>query len=250
MNFEYVKKKISENPKLDFGVVLDQVIDLYKKMWLKGFVTVIMIVIVAFAVNFLFAALGLSAEPDIDLNEGIFQVEAIYSIEGLLYGYPQSILVSLVSLGVLASLYRMMRFEYHEKTKNDAFFYFFNGAYFSKIFMLAIIYATIALVSQLFFVIPYIYIFIPLSYFAIVFANNPELTEMEIVKLSFYIGTKKWLLTFGLMLVTGILGMLGIIACGIGLLFTISIMYLPVYIIYRDVIGFDGSTDIDLIGKE
>ena len=92
--------------------------------------------------------------------------------------------------------------------------------------------------------------FVPLSFFSVVFANNPELTETEIVKLSFNLGNKKWFITFGLMIVTGILGMLGIIACGIGVLFTISIVYLPVYFIYRDVVGFEDDDEIQHIGRE
>jgi len=249
MNFEQVNNRINENERLDFGVILDDVIDLYKKIWLKGFVVVIIIAIVAFGVNFLFTLLGLAAEPNAWLlNEG-FEMYTSYS-EQVLYGFPQAILIGIVSLGMLASLYRMCRIEQEDKEKNDEFFYFFKGEYFSKLFMLAIIYATIALLSQLFFVIPYIYTFIPLSFFAIVFANNPELTEMEIVKLSFNIGTKKWFLSFGLILLTGLMGMLGIILCGIGVLFTISIVYLPVYFIYKGVVGFDRETDIDLIGKE
>jgi uncharacterized membrane protein len=83
-----------------------------------------------------------------------------------------------------------------------------------------------------------------------VFSNNPDLSETEIVKLSFRLGTKKWLITFGLLFVTGILGMLGIIACGIGLLFTMSIVYLPVYFVYRDVVGFEDDSEIMKIGTE
>lgn len=249
MNFEQVNNKINENKRLDFGFILDQVIDLYKKVWLKGFVVVIIIAIVAFGVNFLFTMFGLAADPNVWFNSKGFEMYTSYSMQ-VLYGFPQAILIGVVSLGLLSSLYRMCKIEEYDKEKNDEFFYFFKGEYFSKLFMLAIIYATIALLSQLFFVIPYIYTFIPLSYFAIVFANNPELTEMEIVKLSFNIGTKKWLLSFGLILLTGLMGMLGIIACFIGVLFTISIMYLPVYFVYKGVVGFEGVTDIDLIGKE
>lgn len=249
MNFEQVNHKINENKRLDFGVVIDQVIDLYKKIWLKGFVVIIVIMILSFGLNFLFTAFGLAADPSFWLENDGFELFGAYSMQ-VLYGFPQTILVGVVSLGMLASLYRMCRIEEHDKEKNDEFFYFFKGEYFSKLFMLAIIYATIALVSQLLFVIPYIYTFIPLSYFAIVFANNPELTEMEIVKLSFNIGTKKWLLSFGLLFVTGILGMLGFIACGIGILFTVSIVYIPAYFVYKGVVGFDDGYGIDLIGKE
>lgn len=116
--------------------------------------------------------------------------------------------------------------------------------------MLGIIYAIIATVAQILFVLPYIYAYVPLSFFAVVFSNNPDLTETEIVKISFNLGTKKWLITFGLIFVTGILGMLGVIACFIGLLFTISIMYLPVYFVYRDVVGFEDDSEIMKIGTE
>jgi hypothetical protein len=50
------------------------------------------------------------------------------------------------------------------------------------------------------------------------------------------------------MFVAGILGMLGIIGCGIGVLFTISIIYLPVFFIYKDVIGFGDTSEIEQIG--
>ena len=114
--------------------------------------------------------------------------------------------------------------------------------------MLGIIHTGIAVVSQFLFVIPYIYALVPLAYFTIIFANNPDLSEAEIVKASFKIGNKKWLITFGTMFVAGILGMLGIIGCGIGILFTISIIYLPVFFIYKEVIGFGETSEIEQIG--
>ena len=114
--------------------------------------------------------------------------------------------------------------------------------------MLGIIHTGIAVLAQSLFMIPYIYVFVPLAYFTIIFANNPELSEMEIVKASFKLGNKKWLITFGTMFVAGLLGMLGIIGCGIGILFTMSIVYLPVFFIYKEVVGFDDSSEIEQIG--
>ena len=57
------------------------------------------------------------------------------------------------------------------------------------------------------------------------------------------------LLTFGLIFITGIIAMLGILACGIGVLFTLPLVYLPVYFIYRDVVGFDDFEELDQIGN-
>ena len=43
------------------------------------------------------------------------------------------------------------------------------------------------------------------------------------------------------MFIAGIMGMLGVLACGIGLLFTMAIVYLPVFIIYKKVIGLEDN---------
>jgi len=56
------------------------------------------------------------------------------------------------------------------------------------------------------------------------------------------------LLTFGTLVVTGILGGLGALACFVGVFFTMSIVYLPVFFIYKEVVGFDETSPIDQIG--
>ena len=61
---------------------------------------------------------------------------------------------------------------------------------------------------------------------------------MEIVKASFQLGNKNWLVIFGLIIVMGIVAELGIILCGIGLLFTAMLSKIPLYFIYKDGVGF------------
>jgi hypothetical protein len=224
---------------------------MFKEVWLKGFLMVLIIAIITLVLTFFFASIGLgSGAYEFNWNEG-FQFNTSYNNSlSLIYSLPQGIIVGSISIGLMAGFYRIVKQVDLNEMQKDDFFYYFQGAYISKVFMLGIIYALIVTIAQLMFFIPYIYAFVPLSFFAVVFANNPDLTETEIVKLSFNLGTKKWLLTFGLLFVTGILGMLGIIGCGIGLLFTISIMYLPVYFVYRDVVGFEEDSEIMKIGTE
>lgn len=249
MNYSEIQSKIQNAQHLDFGKILDLVINMFKEVWLKGFLMVLVLSVCAVGITFLFVAIGLGPDPyDVDYSDGFnffdnWTSDAFYSL-------PQTILISSLTIGLLAGFYRICKQTDLNETQNEDLFYFFKGDYIRKIFMLGIIYAIIAVIAQAMFVLPYIYAFVPLSFFAVVFSNNPELTETEIVKLSFSIGTKKWLLTFGLIFITGILGMLGIIACGIGLLFTISIMYLPVYFVYRDVVGFEDDSEIMKIGTE
>ena len=251
MNYSEIQSKIQNAQHLDFGKILDLTINMFKEVWLKGFLMVLIIAVVTIVLTFFFTFIGLeSGAYEFNWNEG-FQFNTSYNNSlSLIYSLPQGIIVGSISIGLMAGFYRIVKQVDLNEMQKDDFFYYFQGTYISKVFMLGIIYALIATIAQLMFFIPYIYAFVPLSFFAVVFSNNPELTETEIVKLSFNIGTKKWLLTFGLLFITGILGMLGIIACGIGLLFTISIMYLPVYFVYRDVVGFEDDSEIMKIGTE
>ena len=251
MNYSEIQSKIQNAQHLDFGKILDLTINMFKEVWLKGFLMVLIIAIITLVLTFFFASIGLgSGAYEFNWNEG-FQFNTSYNNSlSLIYSLPQGIIVGSISIGLMAGFYRIVKQVDLNEMQKDDFFYYFQGAYISKVFMIGIIYALIVTIAQLMFFIPYIYAFVPLSFFAVVFANNPDLTETEIVKLSFNLGTKKWLLTFGLLFVTGILGMLGIIACGIGLLFTISIMYLPVYFVYRDVVGFEEDSEIMKIGTE
>lgn len=248
MTFQEIENKIQHAQKLDFGRILDLSIKLFKEVWLKGFLMILVVLISGGVLAFILISIGLIPNP-YDVTEfedlGFFAVYARSSFQNL----PQTLLGTPIIFGLLSGFYRSCRQVDLQEPQREDMFYFFKGDHFRKVFSLGLIYALIASLAQALFVIPYIYAFIPLSFFSVIFANNPELSETEIVKLSFNLGTKKWLITFGSMFVTGILGMLGILACGIGLLFTISIVYLPVYFIYRDVVGFENYNEIQDIGS-
>ena len=69
------------------------------------------------------------------------------------------------------------------------------------------------------------------------------------VSLSFKLGTKKWLIAFGLIIISSLLSQIaGFLLCGIGTLFTAAFVYHPVYLIYKEVVGFDDAELIDEIG--
>jgi len=176
---------------------------MFKEVWLKGFLMIIIIGLFAAVLTFAFSAIGLSPDPYATTWFEDFNFYTYYTSNAL-YTLPQTILISSLTLGMLAGFYKTCKQTDLNDSSSDDLFYFFKGSYINKIFMLGIIYAIIATVAQILFVIPYIYAYVPLSFFAVVFSNNPDLTETEIVKISFNLGTKKWLITFGLVLVTGI----------------------------------------------
>jgi len=249
MAFQDIQNKIQNAQNLDFGKILDLSINLFKEVWLKGFLMILIIMVFGGITAFLLVAIGLIPNPYDVAGYEEYSVFTSYS-KNAFNNLPQTILLSPVVFGMMSGFYRMCKQVDLKEPQNDDMFYFFKGDHLRKVFMLGLIYALIASVAQALFLLPYIYAFIPLSFFSVIFANNPELSETEIVKLSFSLGTEKWFITFGSMFVTGIMGMLGIVACGIGLLFTISIVYLPVYFIYRDVVGFEDDNEIQYIGRE
>ncbi|WP_035483795.1 hypothetical protein [Gaetbulibacter saemankumensis] len=239
---EELKDKIATARDLDFGDIINESIEVFKKIWMKGLFVVSFVVIIALCLGLLFSAIGLSLDPNIYF-EG-FELEAFikFYYVNALYSIPQTILVSTATLAFVGAFYRICDNVLAESEHQDDYFYFFKKEYFTKVFMLGIIYTGIATIAQLLCGLPYIYVFVPLSYFAVILAKHPELSETEIVKASFALGNKKWLLTFGTLFVAALLGMLGIIGCGIGVLFTISIAYLPPYLIYRNSIE---KTDLE-----
>jgi hypothetical protein len=240
--------KISNAKELDFGDIISETIEVFKKVWLKGLITIVLIIIPVFLIGFLLGLLGLGTDPYLFDNGFDITAIASYYSSNVIYNIPQTIIGSTLTLAYVAAFYRICKSIITGENETDNFFYFFTKEHFVKVFILGIIYTAIATVAQLLFFVPYLYVFVPLSYFAVVLSQNTNLSEIEIIKVSFALGNKKWLLTFGTMLVAGILGMLGIIGCFVGLFLTISIVYLPSLLIYRSVIGFNETSPIDEIG--
>jgi hypothetical protein len=244
MTYLELEFRIKNAKQLDFGNLINDVIELFKKNWLKGFLTILLIVSSALCVLFIFTLIGLSPQ-NMTFKKGLdFQTFYETYFTNVIYNIPQSILISTMTLAFLGAFYRMCKQTVLNETETEEYFYFFKKEYFSKVFMLGIIYSGIAVLAQIMFIIPYLYVYIPLSFFAMVLANNPEMGELDIVKISFKLGNKKWFITFITMFVTWILGMLGLLACGIGVLFTLSIVYLPSFFIYKEVVGFNENEEI------
>lgn len=247
MTFQEFERRLQKTITLDFGSILDYSFNLFKKIWLQGFLMILITMIFGGLIAFVFVSINLIPNP---YDIGDFQGLNFFNFyaNSALRNFPQTLVITPVLLGLMAGFYRICKQVDLMESQKDDLFYFFKGPNFRKVMLLGLIYSLISSVAQALFLIPYIYVSIPLLYFSIIFAFNPELSEVEIVKLSFKLGTKKWFLTFGLIFITGIIAMLGLLACGIGVLFTMPLVYLPVYFIYRDYIGFEDDDEIMEIG--
>lgn len=260
MHFSEFEQQIEKNNPLDFGDILSKSIELFKKVWLQGFVQYLLsgllilpvILGVYFIVLMIAVPAGLYFEEggSVEFSEGF---NVLLGVCMFLLMILMVILSVVVQIALRAAFFRICKNkDMLENKVSDDYFYFLKKRYLKKIFLLAVISVTALCVGLLLFVIPGIFLIIPFSLLPVVFAFNFELSVKEILKLSLDLGKKKWGIAFGLMIVSWLLAVLvGTIACGVGVYFTQSFILLPFYYIYKDTIGFgNGQTEIDEIGSE
>lgn len=251
MTYSTILKRIKEARDLDFGSVFNQSIELFKQVWVQGLITVILNMVLAIPVILMIYI------PLIFL--GLFDAATVAAIDD--YGYDSysgmdlspiamigmfiiyvfaMVALSTIAMALKAAFYRICKIRDFQDMDREDYFYFFKSEYLKKSIQLGLAYIGISLLAALLCFIPIIYAIVPLSYMFVVYAFNPEKSVSEIVKLSFELGNKKWLLTFGLLIICGLLaGVVGFLLCVIGIYVTQSFSYLSPYLIYKDVVGFD-----------
>lgn len=246
MNKNFLIEKINNAKELSFGDIFNESIELFKKVWLQGFVKLLIdavlgaVLLIAFQVpifiligSFAFATeyVGQSSEP-------AFALPMLILIFGLML--IAIVAASVFSMALMAGFYRICRIKDLNESNSDDYFYFLKRKYVKTMATLVLASLGIGLAALLLCYLPIFYVMVPLSFFTVIFAFNPELSASDIISVSFKLGTKKWGISFVLIIVASILAsMVGTILCLVGVLFTASFGYLPVYFIYKHVIGFD-----------
>lgn len=248
-------EKIGGAKELDFGTIFSEAIELFKKTWLQGFllqlftVIVMLPLIIVLYVPFIGMIIAQQESGYAD-NEAFENFFGGMSLLYVLFVVVGVFVLGAISVALNAGFFRIMKkLDYNEPVVTSDFFHFIKGKYLSKTFILMLVSILIAIPAALLCYIPLIYAIVPLSYFALIFAFNPEFSIGDIVKVSFKLGNKKWMISFGLIIVSSLLAqMIGFLMCGIGVLFTATFVYHPTYLVYKKVVGFDESNVIDEIG--
>lgn len=251
MRFSDIQQKILNAPMLDFGDIFNESIELYKKVWLQGLIMVLLSF--AFAIPFIIItylpllALGLADAFTYGDYSDLAPFALIFM--GIAYLFFVFVMV-VISLGLKTALYKIMRQKETDSTDKDDYFFFLRRRYLSKTINLSLAYLGISIVAALLCFFPLIYVIVPLNLLVVIYAFNPEMSTSELIKASFELGNKKWLITFGLVIIASILAQLvGSLLCGIGILFTACFAYIPPYFIYKKVIGFHDSS-LEIIGTK
>ena len=243
MNFHSTIKKIENNAPLDFGRIFSNSIELFKKVWVQGFLTLLLTFVCMLPFYILIyvpiIAAGVS-DPEMLRQEEMPTSVAI----GMLLILPIFLMgVLTVTLALMAAFYRICRNKDLNENGSYDYFYYFKNSRLRKVFTLAAIYFGLVIIGMAACFVGLFYLIVPLSLIPAFLAFNEDLSPMEIVKASFCLGNKNWLVIFGIMIVMGIVAELGFILCFVGVFFTAMLAKVPVYYIYKYGVGFPESEE-------
>ena len=243
--------KIEQSKGFDFGNVISRSIDLFKKVWVDGFVHLIIIMVISlpvviiayiagfamFGLNYLMASGGDSGYmANQDFNMALIPGMIGFVLVILLV----SAIMQTLSISIMAHFYEVCKSkDMGTPMPQGGYFKFLKNGNFKKLLMLSFATLGITVAAALLCYLPLFYVIVPLSLTLIIFAFKPDLTVKELLTAAFKLGNKNWLMIFLMLLVGGLIAYLGVLACGVGFFFTAMFARIPLYYIYKDTIGFD-----------
>jgi hypothetical protein len=247
-----IQSRIQNARDLDFGTLFSQSIELFKKIWVQGLVTLLLNMVLAIPVFMVvyiplifigfFEAYGANYDPYDPYSQP--ELSPVMFIGVAIVYVFLIIAISTIGFGLKAAFYRICKLKDLNQMGREDYFYFFKKPYLTKTIKLGLAFSGLSTLATLLCFLPIIYVIVPLSFMVIVYAFNPELSVSKIIKLGFDLGNKKWLIAFGLMFVSGLVaGIVGMLMCFVGIYVTSSFSYLPHYFIYKGVVGFDDENE-------
>ncbi len=251
----FINERIRTAKELDFGTIFGESIELFKKTWVQGllmqlFTFLIMLpVIIVLYLPLISAVIAQEQNGGYD-SEAFSGVFAGFSILYMIGFIVAIVVLGAVSSALVAGFYRIIKMiDYGETVITKDVFHFVKSQYLGKFLVLMLASVIISIPAALLCYIPLLYVMVPLSLFVPFYAYNSHLEIMDVVKAAFNLGNKKWLLLFGLLIISSLLAQIvGVLACGIGVFVTAPFVYHPVYLVYKKVIGFDDEDEIKQIG--
>jgi hypothetical protein len=251
MIFSELQLKTQNAKRLDFGDIFNKSIELFKKVWVQGLVMLLltMVLMLPFYLLMYLPMIASGLMDPMAFQHGYdSDLSFVVMIPMILLGLLFSLFAMVISFGMKASFYRICKFKDLNEATSEDYFYYLKRPYLGKVIMLSLMTFGISLLATLLCVLPIFYVIVPISLMNVIFAFNPELSASNIVKAGFDLGNKKWLITFGLIIVSSLLAQIvGMLMCFIGVFVTASFSYLPAYFIYKDSVGFEDFDEVKSI---
>ncbi|WP_282050617.1 hypothetical protein [Maribacter aquivivus] len=239
MNSENLTLHIKSKPDLEFGTIFSRSIDLFKKVWLQGFIVLLLtfVVILPFYIVLYIPmiALGITDPEALQHNE----LPPMAAIAMAILFPVFALGVTTFALALNAAFLKMCREKDLGKESSDDYFYFFKEGRLGKVFILALYTFGLSILGAMACGVGMFYVIVPVSLIPAFLAFSNELSPLEMVKASFTLGNKNWLVIFGLVFVSAFVAQLGLVLCCVGVLFTAMLAKVPTYYMYKDGVGFN-----------
>lgn len=244
--------KIKQAPFLDFGDLFGRSVDLFQKVWLQGLLMQIITVAISWGIMIMLTLPMslISAFVSYEETQATNDISVLQIVFLILFYIVVIVVMAFVQFSLQAGFYRITRMKDRNRSgdRGVGFGMFIKKKYVKKVLILSLAQTGIAIAAALLLVLPLFFVLVPLQFAVIIFAFHPDWSVNDIYKAAFSLGIKKWGVTFALVFVIAIVALIvGLLACGIGMYATISIVYLPAYLIYKEVVGF--TEDEDLIAQ-
>ncbi|EMQ96433.1 hypothetical protein [Xanthomarina gelatinilytica] len=239
-------EKIDRSKTLDFGDIFSNSIELFKKVWVQGLIMMLlmMVILIPFYLVMYLPFIGMGF-LDMDAYSYNNDISPILMIPFFIMIFVFSIVAMVLSFGMKASFYRICKMKDLNEAGSDDYFYYLKKPYLGKVIVLSLMTFGISLLATLLCFLPIIYVMVPITLINVIFAFNPDLSASDIIKAGFRLGNKKWLITFGLIVISAILAeLVGLLMCFVGIFVTASFSYIPAYFVYKESVGFQNPNDI------
>lgn len=241
-------KKNSFN--INIGDIFSRAWDIFSGTAFYVILGLILPSIIAWVINFilgLFISIPSFVVTDTDdfsnLSAQILTPIALFGM-GLSFFINAALAPITVSILTIAKKYD----EHRNPDFNDLFIHYKDGK-FGSIFLAYIAIQIITVIATAFCVIPGV-IFLVTSLFIFPFIVFSNLSISEAIKSSFSVLWKNFGQSFLFCLASIGIFIIGGLACLVGLLVAIPLIYIGIYVFYKDVIGFEGgSNEIDQLGN-
>ncbi|MFV0571357.1 MAG: hypothetical protein ACK5M1_02865 [Xanthomarina gelatinilytica] len=239
-------EKIDRSKTLDFGDIFSNSIELFKKVWVQGLIMILlmMVILIPFYLVMYLPFIGMGF-LDMDAYSYNNDISPILMIPFFIMIFVFSIVAMVLSFGMKASFYRICKMKDLNEAGSDDYFYYLKKPYLGKVIVLSLMIFGMSLLATLLCFLPIIYVMVPITLINVIFAFNPDLSASDIIKAGFKLGNKKWLITFGLIVISAILAeLVGLLMCFVGIFVTASFSYIPAYFVYKESVGFQNHDDI------
>lgn len=265
MENSFVKNKLEQIKREGYGLhlegVLSDAFDIHKKSILPGFLATFLYLVVMMVVGLsMFGTLyGMSLTEFVEMvqkNPNALEATmgSISWTSILIYSAVSGVAGGLVA-PLLSGIYKVAyNTQYGVNGSTSDLFAYYKQPYFLNIFIYTFVLsfvlqilnfgldqsipvfgALIAFVIQIFLSVTFV-LTIPF----IVFAN---FSWIEALKASMAVTFKNWFFLFFILLISVIISFIGVIFCGIGVLFTFPFLYIATFVLYDKIIGFNNEKD-------